>query len=233
MIDTPKRPLSPAPVTVVEHVANAIRRGILDGRYPLGSRLDQQALADEYGASIIPVRESLRQLEAEGLVRIAPRRGAFVAQLSPTELAEIYAIRGVLEQLATKLAVAHATVSDVQKLEQLARKLDKSDETAEWLDLNRQWHFRLYALAQAPLLMQMIAVLWDRCSLYRHIYPRASRHRKVSAADHRRILQAAREGDGEAAGEAVLSHIRRAAEDVLSSIPSDGNAPSEMPATRQ
>jgi DNA-binding GntR family transcriptional regulator len=67
---------------ISSYVLKTIRDGILSGRYPLGSRLDQQALAEELGVSVIPVREGLRQLEAEGLVQIYPRRGVYVAEPS-------------------------------------------------------------------------------------------------------------------------------------------------------
>jgi DNA-binding GntR family transcriptional regulator len=219
---TVRRPLeasvsSQLPATVAEYVRKAVRRGILDGRYALGSRLDQQALAVEYGASIIPVREGLRQLEAEGLVRIAPRRGAYVANVSVSELSEIYRIREVLEQLATRQATERMTNADLTALDDIGRELDSVADTDAWLRLNREWHFRLYKVAESPLLLQLVGLLWDRCSLYRHIYPRRAERRMASLADHRRIVQACRAGDVELAGQAIAAHIRRAADDFLSS----------------
>ena len=207
------------PTTVAEYVLEAVRRGILDGRYPLGSRLDQQALADEYGASIIPVRESLRQLEAEGLVRIAPRRGAFVAELSPRELAEIYDIREVLERLATERAVAGLAVADVADMDRLLKDLERTRDAEAWRTLNRAWHFRLYEAAAAPLLLQLASVLWDRCSLYRHVYPRDPERRQASVADHRRIMDACRAGQGTEAGAAMAEHIRSAKREALADPP--------------
>ena len=85
-----------APPTLAGYVVSAIREGILNGRYPVGGRLDQKSLADELGVSIIPVREGLRQLEAEALVTMLPHRGAFVASFSIDRLLEIYRIRAVL-----------------------------------------------------------------------------------------------------------------------------------------
>ena len=74
--------------TIAGSIGTEIRRRILDGRYPAGSQLRQDGLAAEFGASRIPVREALFQLEAEGLVRILPHRGAMVAPLSPADAAE-------------------------------------------------------------------------------------------------------------------------------------------------
>src|ERR1700730_17513633 len=81
------------PETASDYVSNEIRTWILDGTFDLGSRLNQQVLAERLGVSIIPVRESLRHLEAEGLVEILPRRGAFVAKLSLEEVVEVITIR--------------------------------------------------------------------------------------------------------------------------------------------
>jgi DNA-binding GntR family transcriptional regulator len=212
------------PETVANYVLTAIRSAILSGRYPLGSRLDQQALAEEVGSSIIPVRESLRQLEAEGLVRIAPRRGAYVAELSVAELREVYQIRELLEEFATRIAVERMAPADLVQLKELATDLDVNSEDSEaWLRLNREWHFRLYGIAQAPLLVQLIGVLWDRCSLYRHVYTRLAERRRGSNDDHRRILAACESGDAVAASREVAFHIRRAAGDVLAHMaPGEG-----------
>src|SRR5260370_31055130 len=93
------------PKTVSNYVLDTIRNKILDGYYLPGSRLDQRVLADELKVSLIPVRESLRQLEAEGCINLLPHRGAFVATMSPDELQEIYLIRGSLDTLITQLAI--------------------------------------------------------------------------------------------------------------------------------
>ena len=116
-----------APPTTTSYVMEAIREGILGGRYPLGSRLDQKAIAAELGVSLVPVREGLRLLEAEGFVNIYPRRGVFVIDASVDGLQELYRIREVLEELATQLAVPNLTdptldrLGDIDRRQQLAK----------------------------------------------------------------------------------------------------------------
>src|SRR5580704_6949883 len=88
-----REPHRRAPVTASDYVTRELRARILDGVFPSSTHLDQQVLADEMGVSTIPVREGLRRLEANGLVEILPRRGAFVAGLTPDELVEISRIR--------------------------------------------------------------------------------------------------------------------------------------------
>jgi len=89
---TKSREQNSGPITVTAYVVDTLRKGILAGDYQIGEKLDQKLLAEKLGVSIIPVREGLRQLEAEGLIRLVPRRGAFVAELSIAELKEIYLI---------------------------------------------------------------------------------------------------------------------------------------------
>jgi DNA-binding GntR family transcriptional regulator len=200
------------------YVTEAIRSGILESRYPLGSRLDQQALADELGASTIPVRESLRQLEAEGLVQITPRRGAFVVSPSVDEVREVYRLREVFEAFATKEAVPALTAEDLAEMDALLAEMagvGKSDTSRAWSSLNRTWHFKLYGAAQLPLLMQFISTLWDRCRLTSHLYARDVSHRRRSNEDHNKIMTALRAGEAELAAEIIANHVRGAMDEAL------------------
>jgi DNA-binding GntR family transcriptional regulator len=202
-------------------VTEAIRTGILERRYPLGSRLDQQTLADELGASIIPVRESLRQLEAEGLVQITPRRGAFVVSPSVEEVREVYRLREVFEAFATKEAVPLLTAEDLAEMDALLAEMEQvasNDTTEAWSRLNQTWHFKLYTGAQLPLLMQFIGTLWDRCRITGHVYVRDLSHRTRSNEDHSRIMAEVRAREAESAAEMIANHVRTAMDEIL-----DGN----------
>jgi DNA-binding GntR family transcriptional regulator len=207
-----------APQTVANHITEGIRSGILEGRYELGSRLDQQTLAEEFGASIIPVRESLRQLEAEGLVRITPRRGAFVVQPTDAEVMEVYKVRAVLEAFATKEAVPQLTEDDLEELQSIGEELvltARSKSYEKWRNVNREWHFTLYAAARSPLLLQFIGALWDRCTLTSHVYVRDPGHRLKSTEDHSRVFDAARKGDADLAAKIITEHVQNAMTEVL------------------
>src|SRR5678810_63542 len=83
--------------TLTGMTADAIRERILRGRYPEGSPLRQDAIGAELGVSRIPVREALRQLEAEGLVTFNPHRGAIVSSLSLEEIGELFELRAEIE----------------------------------------------------------------------------------------------------------------------------------------
>jgi DNA-binding GntR family transcriptional regulator len=209
------------PTTVANYVTEAMRSGILEGRYPPGSRLDQQTLADELGASIIPVRESLRQLEAEGLVQITPRRGAFVVRPTDDEVREVYKVRSLLEGYATKEAVPRLKKDDLEELQSLADEMSRAthgNTYERWARVNREWHMRLYDAAELPLLLQIIGALWDRTTLTSHAYARDPGHRRASAQDHTRIMQAVRKGDADLAADLISQHIRSAMEDLLRGV---------------
>lgn len=212
------------PQTIADYVLTAIRSGILSGRYNPGSRLDQQALADELGVSIIPVRESLRQLEVEGFVRIHSRRGAFVAELSVEELKEIYLIRETLEELATLLAVPQLTPGDLEQLETILEEMAEAtrrQDFARLLDLNRLFHFTIYEASQRPLLLQMVTTLWDRSSLYRRWYTYLPERSEQALIEHRQILAACKRGEARPAGEAIRNNIRQTTAGILAHIGHD------------
>src|SRR5260370_31860568 len=119
------------PKTVSNYVLATIRNKILDGYYLPGSRLDQRAMADELKVSLIPVRESLRQLEAEGWINLHPHRGAFVATMSPDELQEIYLIRGNLEDLITQLAVPSLSHEILERLGELIVEMEHATKARD------------------------------------------------------------------------------------------------------
>jgi DNA-binding GntR family transcriptional regulator len=209
---SPTRANRVSPPTVTQYVLETVRADILSGRYPMNSRLDQQAIAAELGVSIIPVRECLRQLEAEGLVQISPRRGVFVVELSIDEFREIYSIRQVLEELAIQQALPHMTPAHLEYVSQINARFiqaiqDRAFATA--LEINQEFHLALYEPAQQPLLIDLISSLSTRSMRYRQIYVNLPNRAQQAIVDHETILAACRNRDVVAAGQAVRSHLRR------------------------
>ncbi|NNC00972.1 GntR family transcriptional regulator, partial [Corallococcus exiguus] len=102
--------------TIAAAVAEALRQRILDGDFAAGFQLRQDALADEFGVSRIPVREALMQLEAEGLVKIEPHKGAIVSELSTREIEELFELRSLLEPRLLKESAPRLTQDDYARL---------------------------------------------------------------------------------------------------------------------
>jgi DNA-binding GntR family transcriptional regulator len=206
------------PITVTDYVVNSIRERILAGYYAAGARLDQQTLIEDLGASLIPVRESLRQLEVEGLVQIHPHRGAFVAELSIAKLKEIYLIREVLEETAAQLAVPNLSVQQLDDLAALIEKMERAtgaNDYAQLFDLNRAFHFTLYETSGNSLLIQMISGLWDRSRRYRQLYTHLPKRASQALVEHKEIYNACIAGDNILAGKAVRNNVRQTTVGIL------------------
>ena len=101
-----RRPLS-------AQLADRIRDMIVAGDYPPGTRLQEMELSAHFGVSRTPLREALKTLSSEGLVTLAPNRGATITKLTDTELAETFPVMGALEGLAGELACANATEEEI------------------------------------------------------------------------------------------------------------------------
>ena len=106
-------------------IADEIRTAILSSEMRPGMRIRQELLANKFGTSRIPVREALKQLENEGLVVLAPNRGAWIADVNSEESIEIYKIREVVEPLAIFESVPRLTDADIASLEATALQLEQ------------------------------------------------------------------------------------------------------------
>lgn len=200
------------PVTVTDYVTRSIRERILSGAYSPGTKLDQHMLVEEFGASLIPVRESLRQLEAQGFVRLYPHKGAYVAELSLAEVKEIYFVRELLEEAATRLAVPKLSAEDKTRLRERLEQMERatsSGDYAQLLDLNRDFHFIIYEAGDNRLLVELIRSLWDRSSRYRHLYTYLPDRAPRALREHKRIYKLCVLGDAEAAAREVRNNVRQ------------------------
>src|SRR6267378_6772890 len=125
-------------------VADKLRDQIIRGEIVEGSQLRQDAIAAQYQVSRIPVREALRQLEAEGLITIVPNRGAIVPALSPEDVEELFTIRALLEPELLKLSIPHLTQGDFQQaegvLKEFETELELEEHMSKWGRLNWQFH---------------------------------------------------------------------------------------------
>jgi DNA-binding GntR family transcriptional regulator len=195
-------------------VAEALRNGILKGVIRSGQTLRQEELAATFGVSRIPVREAFRQLEAEGLIKIYPHRGAVVSSLSAFEVQELFEIRVPLETTALRLAIPHMTALDLQKA---ARILDLADReeaggraSGRWGELNWDFHAALYAPAARPRLLAMLVNLEQNVDRYMRLVLTGLDYQQHSQAEHRELLAACRAKEVEKAVALLTGHIEAA-----------------------
>jgi DNA-binding GntR family transcriptional regulator len=205
--------------SIEEVVTTALRDAILSGELRPGERLLQEQLADQLRVSRIPLRDALRRLEAEGLVRIGPRRGAEVASLTRADVLEIYEIRIALEPDLMRRAVGALGPADIKRLVDMSEQMDaRVDKPAEGLRARRAFYSELYAYADRPRIHRMILGLRDDVQRY-HVL------KNVAAAlhDHAELRECIRVKDAERAAQLHIEHLRRACDDLIDVLERDGS----------
>ncbi len=183
---------------VHEAVVDGIRDMILSGELGPGDWLRQDDLAAEFGVSTMPVREALRQLQAEGLVTLHRRRGAAVSSLSVSEYEEIYYVREALEKLAIRWATEDFERIPIERLESLLAEIESAEANQEDIDqrlrLVREFFFTIFQASQRGHLVRILSNLWDLSHQYRRHFAslpdlvpqRVAKYRLICRACHER-----------------------------------------------
>jgi DNA-binding GntR family transcriptional regulator len=222
-----RRPTSRA-MTAQEAALIGLREQIRSGELGPGQRIDQRRAAEEFECSIVPVREALKTLEAEGQVSYSPQRGYFVAVLDADELIEIYRIRELLEAEAVRVAVPRIDPAALRVLNIL---LDECEEAAaaglvpELIAADRRLHLTLYAASGMTRLVGLLRMLWDSTDRYRAQYYGESGHLVRVRDEHRAIVAAVGRHDTEEAIRLLAVHRGHAVDSVrrmLDGTASDG-----------
>jgi DNA-binding GntR family transcriptional regulator len=201
------------PPTAQEAVLAELRRSIVTGELKPGEQILQDALADRFGVSRVPLREALKILEGEGQVTYQPHRGYFVTELDVDDLREVYRIRDLLESEAVRVAVPLLTDSDLDRLEAAADGVDRADQSGDLLAMtqaNREFHFTLLEAADMPRLVRLSRVLWDATDAYRSRYYSDAGHRQSVHDEHRAVVAAARARDAEEVVSLLRNHREHA-----------------------
>jgi DNA-binding GntR family transcriptional regulator len=149
-------------------------------------------------------------LEAEGMVKIHPHKGAEVTSFDPAELLEIYELRAMLERHATTKAVPLMTAASIAELERINAQvaaLRGSFDFAEFARLNMEFHTTLYANSGQTHLCETIRTLRSRVQHYLHKYVESTHNVLVREPDHQRIVELARDGQALEAAEVVYQHV--------------------------
>jgi DNA-binding GntR family transcriptional regulator len=196
--------------TLWEQVRDHLREDILAGRLAPGTELSEVALARDLGTSRGPLREALGRLASEGLVRITPRRGAVVTQLSRREFIDAYQVREALESLAVRLAVPLLTDAERARLRELCDQMAQAardDEVRLFFDLNNAFHEALVRGSRNEKLYEIHRTLVGQMVPYlpRSLELRGSLEQSVE--EHAAILAAIDAGDADRAAELLAEHI--------------------------
>jgi DNA-binding GntR family transcriptional regulator len=195
-------------------VADKLREQIIRGDIPEGAQLRQDVIAAQYHVSRIPVREALRQLDAEGLITIVPNRGAVVPQLSPNDIEELFAIRALLEPEVLKHSIPHLTQADFADAETLLNtymaELRREDHISEWGRLNWKFHSILYSRAERPHFMSIIRNVNHNGERYTRLQLYLTHGITRANEEHHQILELCRKREVVAACKLLRQHIQYA-----------------------
>jgi DNA-binding GntR family transcriptional regulator len=216
------------PPTAQEAVLVALRQVIGTGELRPGEQVRQDALADRFGVSRVPLREALKILEGEGSVTYVPHRGYFVAELSLADLEEVYRIRELLEEEAVRTAVPLLTADDLQALSVLVAACEdagRAGAVAAMTEANRGLHFALYGASGRPRLVRLLRILWDATDAYRSVYYSDSANRERVEAEHRDVLGALRAGDADRAVRLLAEHRDHAVAHIRAVLAADSAPP--------
>jgi DNA-binding GntR family transcriptional regulator len=195
-----------------QEVADRLRERIFDGELAPGSFVDEVQLAQEMEISRTPLREALKVLTAEGLVRHEPRRGCFVAQVTEQDLDEIFPVIALLEGRCAYEAAQHATDADLQALEALHDKLArhaKNRRLNDYYAANFAIHEAIIALAGNRWLAQVITDLRKIVKLARLQQLHAPGRLDQSLSEHLAVFAALKARDPEGAEAAMRTHLTR------------------------
>lgn len=202
--------------TIPVKICRVLKEAIIKGDFQPGDRLIQDDLAKSLGVSRMPIREAIKQLEAEGYVTLEPHKGAIVRAFSVKELEEIYFLRSKFEPLAVKESLKFINTNIIQQLENLVEEMNQTKEVSKFIELNIVFHNLLIKDCPWDKLNTYIKNLWTG-------FPQQTPHLlpdqiEVSKQEHKAMVEAIKVGNEQLVCEIMEKHIIRAGNQVLENI---------------
>jgi DNA-binding GntR family transcriptional regulator len=195
--------------TAHEYALAQLRSDILSGALAPGQRLRQADLAVQLGISTTPVREALRDLATEGLVKFDSHRGAEVMSLDLGEVRDLLVLRAVLEPFAMRSACERITAAELDEAAGLVAGMDDEDDLAVWLQLNREFHDVLQRAARIPVLEKTLRLIQDQTATYlARAVEQVPDRPKAGQREHRELLEALRRKQGDRAADVARRHVQ-------------------------
>ncbi len=194
-------------------VFQSMKENIINGVYKEGEELRENTIAKELGVSRTPVREALRQLELEGLVRITPNKGACVTGITGKDVKDIYAVRSMLEGLCARWATEHITDAQLEELEEIILlsefhvNRDKKEPTQAVTELDGKFHEVLYEASNSRILKHVLSDFHKYVRMARKASVAKQERAEKSIEEHKLILQAIKDKDADLAESLANAHI--------------------------
>ena len=206
--------------TTHSRVYSGLRSGLMNGDFLPGQRLIVRSIAESFNTSAMPVREALRQLVSDGALFDHPNRGVIIPDFSVEAIADLVRVRCSIEGAATEWAastITNAEIDEIQVLNDGMSKCAAQGNAANYLVLNRSFHFSVYRAARSQTLQPIIERLWLRAGPWLNIM--RDKATLGSGLDHHReIIERLRKGDGTRAKQALIADISDAADIMLNAL---------------
>lgn len=202
-------------------VTGRIRDMIVEGAYPPGSRLPERVLCETLGISRTPLREALKVLASEGLLDLAPNRGARVAGLTAADVDELFPVMGALEALAGELACARITDTEIAEIRALHYQMvlhHTRGERPPYFELNQKIHEKILDAARNPTLTAAYGNLSGRIRRARYTANIDTARWAQAVAEHEEMLEALGARDGARLAEILKRHLHNKCETVKAAL---------------
>lgn len=199
--------------TLADQTFDRLQQAIIQGEISPGSKINEQELAAAYGISRGPLREALQRLEQRRLIERIPHVGARVIELTPARLEDLYQVRAELEAMACRLAAARITATEISQLEHLLDRQEMAFRAENLTSLQDDLDFHvgvIRASGNQTLITTLTGDLYHQLQIYRHQCI-SSRRPLRALAQHRQILAALADRDGELAALLMRRHIEAGA----------------------
>lgn len=204
-----------------EVIANDLRERILSGEMAEGEVIRQEALAEEYDVSRMPVREALKRLNAEGLVQWTNNRGGSVTKHSLSQIGEIFDLRILIEVDLFRRSIPAMTATEFARCAEILEQMETSyedDDVSKWGTLNYAYHSALYSAAGRELTTELLDRINLQSDRYVRMHLSVMKQREPAKEEHRRLLDLAREGRMDEACDLLTLHIRRTKDQLLEMV---------------
>ncbi|MBU3599041.1 GntR family transcriptional regulator [Polynucleobacter sp. 30F-ANTBAC] len=200
--------LNPRPL--YEEVAERLRTSIFSHEFAPGDWIDEQALAIQYGISRTPMREAIKVLAAEGLITMKMRRGAYVTEVSKSDLSQIFTVLALLEGQACREVTQKATEKELEDLDSIHLKLERSAadrDLDQFFAINQQFHDKIQEICANPWMQRVIHDLRKVLKLQRRDSLSKRGRLESSLLEHRKILSALLARDAELSENLMKEHL--------------------------
>lgn len=205
--------------TIRERVYQELKNKILLGEIRPGQAISQKDLARQFGVSVIPIREALFQLASEEIICGRSNKDFHIRELTAEEFCEIRDMRLLLEPFIVQRACQRYQAQDVLALNEIWKAFETSTgDFAQYLRLNREFHFRMYTCAQLPITLNTVTSLWARIGAYISIYTQMKGTTSQTNSYHRRMFEGFSERNVEAVVTALRDDITASADNIIGFI---------------